>query len=173
MRNVAWRDYTLHRHVTPPQLHRRSDRTSLRRYLLSKAVWMLLPALCVPSPAFAEIFKCTGKNGADLYQNFPCGIDSLGSLPSNPSTAKTTSVPGDPTLPSQKISPTNVASIPNLAKAAVPRIGMTPDEVRGIWGEPEDTFEDELIGGRVEVWRYGNNRSVQFSRKHRVLAVQP
>jgi hypothetical protein len=122
---------------------------------------MLVPALCMPSPAPAEIFKCAGKNGADRYQNFPCEIDTLGSLPSGPPTAKPTVVPTAP-----------MAATTKVADAGEPRVGMTQSEVRTAWGEPVETFQDELISGRIEVWRYGDNRSVQFDRRHRVLAVQ-
>jgi hypothetical protein len=49
---------------------------------------------------------------------------------------------------------------------------MTTEEVKALWGEPEEIIQDEPIGGRIEIWRYGDDRSVQFDRKHRVLAVQ-
>ena len=54
------------------------------RSSMSKSMWILVPALCAAPLASAEIFKCVAKNGADRYQNFPCEIDSLGSLPSSP-----------------------------------------------------------------------------------------
>ena len=133
---------------------------------------MLVPALCMPSPAAAEIFKCAGKNGADLYQNFPCEIETLGSLPSSPPTAKASVAPADPGQAMPKGTPAALASTAKVANAGEPRVGMTQGEVRTVWGEPVETFQDELINGRIEVWRYGDNRSVQFDRKHRVLAVQ-
>jgi hypothetical protein len=49
---------------------------------------------------------------------------------------------------------------------------MTIDEVRALWGEPVETFEEELKEGRTELWRYGDNRSVRFNHKRRVLAVE-
>ena len=51
-------------------------------------------------------------------------------------------------------------------------MGMTPDEVRAIWGEPVEAIQDEPREGRIEIWRYGETRSVQFNNKQRVVAVQ-
>src|SRR5437867_10221533 len=59
------------------------------RSIMSKSMWIFVPALCAAPLASAEIFKCVGKNGTDLYQHFPCQFDSLGLLPSNPPSAKT------------------------------------------------------------------------------------
>src|SRR6266404_7326599 len=73
-------------------------------------VWVLVSALCAAPPAAAEIFKCVGKNGTDLYQNFPCQFDSLGSLPSSPLSAKTTLPPGDARQAMPKAAPVDVAS---------------------------------------------------------------
>ena len=121
------------------------------RSLMSKSISILIFAFCVPPLASAEIFKCAGKNGTDLYQNFPCQFDSLGS--------------------SQTAGPP-AGSKAKLTKASEPAVGMTSDEVRALWGEPLETVEDEQRQGRIEIWRYGESRSVQFDRKHRVIAVQ-
>jgi hypothetical protein len=139
---------------------------------MSKSMWVLVPALCAAPLASAEIFKCVGKNGTDLYQNFPCQFDSLGSLPSSPSSAKTTFPPGDASQAKSKAAPVDVASSAKSAKASEPRIGMTPDEVRAIWGEPVEATQDEPREGRIEIWRYGETKSVQFNHKQRVVAVQ-
>jgi len=139
---------------------------------MSKSMWVLVPALCA-APASAEIFKCVAKNGTDLYQNFPCQFDSLGSLPSSPPSAKTTFRPGDASQAKPKAAPVDAGSTgksPTLPTE--PRVGMTTEEVRALWGEPVETIQDEPIDGRIEIWRYGDSRSVQFDRKHRVLAVQ-
>ena len=126
---------------------------SLVRSIMSKSMWVLVPALCAAPLASAEIFKCVAKNGGDLYQNFPCQFDSLGS--------------------SQAAgSPVDVASRAKSSKATEPRVGMTPDEVRAIWGEPVEATQDEPRQGRIEIWRYGETKSVQFDHKHRVVAVQ-
>jgi hypothetical protein len=133
---------------------------------------ILVPAFCAAPLAYAEIFKCVEKNGAERYQNFPCQIDSLGSLPSSPPSAKTTLPPSDASQAKPKAVPVDVASIGKSANAREPRMGMTPDEVRAIWGEPVETIQDEPKDGRIEIWRYDDRRSVQFNNKHRVLAVQ-
>jgi len=142
------------------------------RSVVSKAMWVLVAALCAAPPASAEIFKCVGKNGTDLYQNFPCQFDSLSSLPSSPLSAKTILPPSDASQAKPKAAPVDVATSTKSSKASEPRLGMSPDEVRAIWGEPVETIEDEQRQGRIEIWRYGESRSVQFNHKHRVIAVQ-
>jgi hypothetical protein len=140
---------------------------------MAKSLWVLIPALCAAPLASAEIFKCVGKNGTDLYQNFPCQFDSLGSLPSSPPSAKTTSPPSDASQAKPKAAPVDVASNgKSPALPTEPRVGMTTEQVRALWGEPEEIIQDEPIDGRIEIWRYGDVRSVQFDRKQRVLAVQ-
>ena len=54
---------------------------------MPRFVWVIAP-LVFAVPVQAEIFKCVGKDGAVLYQNFKCEVDSLGSLPSAPTLAK-------------------------------------------------------------------------------------
>ena len=125
-----------------------------------KSVCVLFSVLFVTPLAFAEIFKCVGKNGEALYQNFPCQFESMSGTPMD--------------APSSKKSPADVAS-PKKSPAAPaePRVGMTTDEVRAIWGEPTDTVQEEPGDGpRVEVWSYGASRSVRFDRKRRVAAIQ-
>ena len=46
-----------------------------------KSVCVLFSVLFVAPLAFAEIFKCVGKNGEALYQNFPCQFESMGGTP--------------------------------------------------------------------------------------------
>jgi hypothetical protein len=48
---------------------------------------------------------------------------------------------------------------------------MTMAEVTAIWGEPEETSQEEPRDGRIEIWRYADGRSVQFSNKQLVLLV--
>jgi hypothetical protein len=136
-------------------------------------LWIAVPVFLATEPASAEIFKCKAKNGADLYQNFPCEIDSLG-LPSP--NAK----PGAVRQPSSEPAATNARAAVGQAAAAAPvkvgiasepRPGMTPEEVRAIWGEPEQVIQDEPPSGRVEIWEYANGRSVRFNNKERVLSV--
>lgn len=111
---------------------------------MPKLAVVLLVALCA-GPAHAEIFKCAGKAGAYVYQNFPCHLDSIGSVQDTQ---------------------------PPKAGSAEPKVGMTAEQVRSIWGEPADRYEDEQNKGRYRVWEYGGNRSVRFDHKYRVVAVQ-
>ena len=55
--------------------------------------------------------------------------------------------------------------------AAEPRRGMTQEQVRAIWGEPQQVIQDEPPSGRVEIWEYAHGRSVRFNNKERVLSV--
>jgi Domain of unknown function (DUF4124) len=135
-----------------------------------KSVCALFSLLFGASLASAEVFKCVGKNGEALYQNFPCQFESMGGMPTD--------------VPDPKKSPTDVASpkkstidVPGPKKSpaapAEPRIGMTTEEVRAIWGEPTDThWEEPGDGDRSELWSYGASRSVRFDRKRRVAAIQ-
>ena len=142
------------------------------RSIMSKSMWIFVPALCVAPLASAEIFKCVAKNGGDLYQNFPCQFDSLGSLPSSLPSAKTTLPPSDASQAKPMVTPVEVASAGKSANARKPRIGMTPDEVRAMWGEPTDTlWEEPGVGDRSELWSYGNSRTVRLV-KNRVSAIQ-
>lgn len=140
----------------------------------------MLRALCVFGAALAmmpfasaEIFKCTAKNGLTLYQNFPCEIDSLGSLPSRPAAGKPSpepkSIQADATSPVPQAS---AAAVMPRPQASQPRVGMTADEVKAIWGEPAEVVQDEPRSGRVEIWQYEDGRVVQINQKHRVIAVQ-
>jgi hypothetical protein len=125
-----------------------------------KLVWIAAPFCFAAAPASAEIFKCAGKGGVVVLQNFPCEIDSLGSLPTS-ATLVAVNGPAQPKAVSSKPQPTE------------PGVGMTAEEVRAIWGDPTDTFNEEPgAGGRVEVWAYGSDRSVRFDHRSRVTAVQ-
>jgi len=135
--------------------------------------WIAVSIFLATAPAGAEIFKCKAKNGADLYQNFPCEIDSLG-LPASdakPGVARQPSI--EPAVPNARaaVGQANTATQVKTAVASEPRRGMTPEEVRAIWGEPEQVIQDEPPNGRVEIWEYANGRSVRFNNKERVLSV--
>ena len=126
-----------------------------------KSVCVLFSVLFVTPLAFAEIFKCVGRNGEALYQNFPCQFESISGTSAD-------------APPAPKKSPTDVAA-PKKSTAVPPepRLGMTTDEVRAIWGEPTDTVQEEPGDGpRFAVWSYGASRSVRFDRKGRVAAIQ-
>jgi hypothetical protein len=125
-----------------------------------KSVSVLFSVLFVASLASGEVFKCVGKKGEALYQNFPCQFESMGGM--------TTDVPGPKKSPADAPSPKKSPAAP-----AEPRVGMTSDEVRAIWGEPTDVVQEEPgDGGRFEVWSYDGSRSVRFDRKRRVAAIQ-
>jgi hypothetical protein len=119
-----------------------------------KSVWILLPVAFAASAASAAIYKCQAKDGTALYQNFPCPIDSLGSLPTVAKTA-----PAERRADAKPV-------------GDEPKIGMTTEEVRAMWGEPTDSlWEEPGVGDRSELWSYGNSRSVRFV-KSRVAAIQ-
>jgi len=135
-----------------------------------KSVCVLFSVLFVAPLAFAEVFKCVGKKGEALYQNFPCQFDSGGGMPTD--VADTKKSPTDVAGP--KKSPTDVAG-PKKSPAAPaqPRVGMTTEEVRAIWGEPTDThWEEPGDGDLSELWSYGDSRSVRFGPRGRVAAIQ-
>jgi hypothetical protein len=131
-----------------------------------KSAFVLFSVLFVAPLATAEIFKCVGKKGEHLYQNFPCQFESGGGMPMD--------APSQMDAPGPKKSPADVlGSKKSPAAPAEPRIGMTTDEVRAIWGEPAEIIQEEPgDGGRFQVWSYGESRSVRFDRKRRVAAIQ-
>lgn len=115
-----------------------------------KSISVLFSVLFVVPMASAEIFKCVGKYGEALYQNFPCPSKSPDWMPTDAQSPKK-----------------------SLAVPVEPRVGMTSEEVRAIWGEPTDSVQEEPgRGGRFEVWSYGGSRSVRFDRRGRVTAIQ-
>jgi hypothetical protein len=128
--------------------------------------------------ASAEVFKCVGKKGEDLYQNFPCQFESMAGTPTDVLDPK--KPPTDLAAPKKShAAPTQqrlgAAQGPKKSPAvpAEPRIGMTTEEVRAIWGEPTDTlWEEPGDGDRSEIWSYGAARSVRFDSRRRVAAIQ-
>ena len=131
---------------------------------MPRLIWIAASVLVVASQAQAEIFKCGGKDGLVVYQNFKCELDSLGSLPSAP----TKSTPAE--VKPAKATAAVLASSDD--RPSEPRVGMSAEEVRAIWGEPTDTFNEEPgDSGRTETWAYGSDRSVRFDHKNRVIAV--
>jgi len=135
-----------------------------------KSVCVLFSVLFVAPLAYAEVFKCVGKYGEDLYQNFPCQFMSMGGMPMDAPGPKES--PAE--VPGPKKSPANVSGAKKSpAASAEPRAGMTGDEVRAIWGEPTEIIQEEPgEGSRFEVWSYDASRSVRFDRKRRVASVQ-
>ena len=135
-----------------------------------KSVCVLFAVLLIAPLASAEVFKCVGKYGEALYQNFPCQFVSMGGMPMDTPGPK--ELPAD--VPGAKKSPTDFSGAKKSPTAsAAPRAGMTGDEVRAIWGEPTEIIQEEPgEGSRFEVWSYGDSRSVRFDRKRRVSFVQ-
>ena len=125
-----------------------------------KSVFVLFSVLFLAPLASAEVFKCVGKSGEDLYQNFPCQFESRGGMPTD--------------VADTKKSPTDAQGLKKSPAApAEPRIGMTTEEVRALWGEPTDThWEEPGDGDLSELWSYGDSRSVRFGPRGRVAAIQ-
>jgi hypothetical protein len=133
--------------------------------------WLLLS---ITPLASAEIFKCVGKDGLDLYQNFPCQFESMGSVPLNMQAQKAPSSPANSSQPKSETLAYEATLVARSGspKQKEPRLGMTAEEVRAIWGEPTDTlWEEPGVGDRSELWSYGDSRSVRFV-KARVSAIQ-
>ncbi len=129
---------------------------------MSKSACFLLSVLFVAPLASAEtIFKCVGKNGRDLYQNFPCPPESESKVWVRTDVQYTNT----PSAPSPTGNP--------LAAQGEPRIGMTTKEVKAIWGEPTEVTQEEVVQGRVQTWSYGPSRSVEFDPSGRLSVMQP
>ena len=132
--------------------------------LLSLVLLALAPAV-----AHAEIYKCAGKGGMPLYQNFPCEFDSLGAMPSSPMPR---AAPGS-ALHASNGAPRNNASTVREppATGAAPRVGMSRRDIRTRWGQPLETSKEEHAEEDIEIWTYAGSRSVHFDRKGRVAAA--
>jgi hypothetical protein len=148
-----------------------------------RLLWLVIASLTLAAPSsLAEIFKCKSKDGLTLYQNFSCDIDSLGSLPSSQAaTGKPApavkSIQADARDSGPATSPPSVearrsAVQPGSPPSGEPRVGMTGEEVRTIWGEPVEILQDEPRSGRVEIWQYADGRVVHINNKRRVISVE-
>ena len=177
-RRSATRCREQRRHATVPSATQRSI-----ELILMRAVPCLLIALGA-STGRAEIFACPAHQGMTRYQNFPCQFSSLDSVPSPPAMSPTAGVPpraSSPALAPQApaaraaTKPTSEAVRPQVLATArnEPGPGMSEDDVRKVWGEPEEIIQDEPVSGRIEIWRFRNGRSVQFNRRRQVVTVQP
>ncbi|HLX28050.1 MAG TPA: hypothetical protein VKV24_06125 [Casimicrobiaceae bacterium] len=133
----------------------------------------LATLLVLPSAATrADIYVCTGKSGMPVYQNFSCELDSIGA--SGPKTTTQPQPPAHAAKSSAGVMPVaaNTATARGHDASGEPRIGMTADEVKAIWGEPTSTYSDELVDGRVEIWNYDGSRSVHFDLQGRAVAIE-
>src|SRR5215475_11272991 len=99
-----------------------------------KSVCVLFAVLFVAPVATAEVFKCVGKNSEALYQNFPCQFESMSGTPMDAQ---------DPKKPAEKSTQDAPGPKKSAAMPAEPRVGMTTDEVRAIWGEPAEIIQEE------------------------------
>jgi hypothetical protein len=154
-------------------IRQRSKGDHVRHRLLDgrALIALLLPIFCGSPSAAAEIFKCAAKDATPLYQNFPCQFDSIGGMPSNAQLAKTSFLSPDARGAAQKAVPGNVASTATSADTREVRVGMRPDEVRAILGEPLEAVQDGSADADHETWRYVD-RTIEFDRTHRVVVVQ-
>lgn len=121
----------------------------------------LLMAALLP-PVHAEIYRCTGKGGLAVYQNFPCDIDRLAVSPANAASRQ-------PRAQSPARGPSTSREKPPAP--AAPRVGMTTDEVRTIWGEPNDSSKEEFAKRDIEIWTYADSRTVEFDSSGRVTRI--
>jgi hypothetical protein len=151
-----------------PDLLNGKLKTKRRKLTMLKSVCVLFSILFVVPLASADVFKCVGKYGEALYQNFPCQFESIGWVPTDAQGAKKSLA-----APTQK----RLGDAQGLKKSpagpAEPQIGMTTEEVRAIWGEPTDThWEEPGDGDLSEIWSYGDSRSVRFGPRGRVAVIQ-
>ncbi len=132
-----------------------------------KSACILIAIFCFAPLAQAEVFKCTGKYGEALYQNFPCQFESIGWVPRDAQSAKKS-----PDAPTQQRPGAAEGQKKPPPLPVEPHVGMTTEEVRNIWGEPTETVQEEpQKGSRSEIWSYGGSRSVRFDRLGRVSAI--
>jgi hypothetical protein len=142
---------------------------------VTSSVVVLSCLLLVAPAANAEIFKCVAKNGTDLYQNFPCDVDSMGSVATTAPHGKPGIPKGDAKHAKEDVhvaAGSGVVPAKSTVPPVEPRVGMTADEVRAVWGEATETlWEEPGVGPRSELWLYDHSRFVRFVR-NRVSAIQ-
>jgi hypothetical protein len=133
---------------------------------------LIVPFALVGPVAHADIYACTGKNGMTVYQNFSCDVDSIGA--SGPkktvqsAEGTSTGTVGDRTARTAIDAP---GRDKNAEARGEPRIGMSTKEVQAIWGKATSIYSDELVDGRVEIWKYDDFRAVHFDPGGRVVAI--
>jgi hypothetical protein len=127
---------------------------------IRRLVWLLvtLPA----AAAQAEIYACTGKGRLPVYQNFPCQFDRLASAPDE----------GAATTPATRHGPESLKATVFAPQPDAPRVGMTTEQVKTIWGQPIDTIKEEEAKGDIETWTYPESRSIRFDLKGRVAEIK-
>jgi hypothetical protein len=127
-----------------------------------------------PVSAHADIYACTGKTGMTVYQNFTCEIDSLGtaSAPTRKEQAAATASGNTSAAHARAVAVQHTSSGTTSQSSGQPRVGMSAAEVKAVWGEPGNIYQDELVDGRVEIWTYDGSRSVHFNPRGRVVGVE-
>jgi hypothetical protein len=147
---------------------------------LMRAVLGVLLALCATA-AYADIYTCPGVDGMTVYQNFPCEFSSLGSVPVGAPTESRLQSAALPAANTRARAERSANANVDRGKrttptptpgAGQPQPGMSEDEVRKLWGEPEEIIQDEPPSGRVDIWRYKDGRTLRIDHGHRVAAVQ-
>jgi hypothetical protein len=131
-------------------------------------------ALALAPAAYAEIFKCAGHRNVPVYQNFPCEFDSLDAAYAAPAATSSSTAVAPVTARATAGRAARAAQQPakaTPARASMPRVGMTGDEVLSIWGEPNFMTTEEHAKRDIEVWSYGDSRSIEFDREQRVTAI--
>jgi len=149
-----------------------SGRRRLKLLALARVSISIVVALSA-AEASGEIYKCTARKSVPKYQNFPCEFDTLGSVPpaSAPQIDSRTTGTTAAARAATTITPEHKV-VHRAAGAPVPRVGMTTDEVRALWGEPAEMNKEELRKGTFDTWTYADSRSVQFDRKGRVASIK-
>jgi hypothetical protein len=117
--------------------------------------------LLCPGASRAEIFACAGPHRMTVYQNFPCEFASLGAVPATAPVASAQAATGRPGDRAHA-----------LPVATMPRVGMTTEQVKSIWGQPIDTIKEEEAKGNIETWMYADSRSIRFDLKGRVAEIK-
>ena len=110
------------------------------------------------SPVNAEIYACAGKHRLTVYQNFPCEFDRADAVTA-------------PAGVRAAAAGANAKQGPGAPRPALPRVGMSTEEVRAIWGEPKDMTTEEHAKKDIERWTYADSRSVVFDRKGIVTSI--
>jgi hypothetical protein len=156
----------------------------MAEFRMKKLGSVLFAFIFFAPPVAAEIFKCMEANGLLKLQNFPCSVDSIGSvataLPPTHSVETQTGPSPSATIGS-KAATTGITPRAHTLKAVIPTgeepngeepyLGMRMSDVREQWGEPKWTKE---VGGMV-IWFYDgpgdSTRGVRFDRDGRVTGI--
>src|SRR3954466_11098511 len=98
---------------------------------VTRSVVVLSCLLLVTPVAHGEIFKCIARNGTDLYQNFPCDVDSIGSVATTATAEKPGIAKGDAKQAKPNANTSaglSVVPVKSAVPTTDPRVGMTADE---------------------------------------------